>query len=130
MRREQHGWGFRQALGPPMMCDRCHQPVTREESKPYEVPGASGPGITIYVHKRPCALPSRPSRKHTRSAALISRPRLTPIGRGRGTFSVSRSRAAQGRRVRASATTVTVGGSPAGGPPPGHPPLRRVVRAP
>lgn len=80
--------------------------------------------------------------------ALISRPRLTPIGRGRvllpyevgerytehvgerGTFSVSRSRAAQGRRVRASATTVTVGGSPAGGPPPGHPPLRRVVRAP
>lgn len=59
--------------------------------------------------------------------ALISRPRLTPIGRGRvllpyevgerytehvgerGTFSVSRSRAAQGRRVRASATTVTVG---------------------
>lgn len=40
-----------------MMCDRCHQPVTREESKPYNVPGASGPGITIYVHKRPCAVP-------------------------------------------------------------------------
>ncbi|MFF3955421.1 hypothetical protein ACFYY1_19635 [Streptomyces sp. NPDC001890] len=28
------------------------------ESKTYDIPGATGPGITIRVHERPCALPA------------------------------------------------------------------------
>lgn len=34
-----------------MMCDRCRQPMTAEESEPYEIPGATGPGITLHLHK-------------------------------------------------------------------------------
>lgn len=37
-----------------MMCDRCQQPMTAEESKPYEIPGATGPGITLHLHKELC----------------------------------------------------------------------------
>lgn len=40
-----------------MMCDRCQQPMTGEESKPYEIPGAIGPGITLHLHKGLCPLP-------------------------------------------------------------------------
>ncbi|MFI5771812.1 hypothetical protein ACIA74_25375 [Streptomyces sp. NPDC051658] len=34
-----------------------------EESKQYEIPGATGPGTTINLHKRSCSLPasSRPA---------------------------------------------------------------------
>ncbi|MFF2964208.1 hypothetical protein ACFVT1_36195 [Streptomyces sp. NPDC057963] len=32
--------------------------MTSEESKAYEVAGATGPGITIHVHEQPCALPA------------------------------------------------------------------------
>lgn len=41
-----------------MMCDRCQQPMTAEESEKYEVLGATGPGITLHVHKRLCELPA------------------------------------------------------------------------
>lgn len=54
-----------------MMCDRCQKPMTAEESEAYEMPGATGPGLTIRVHRRPCSLPvaARPTpypreRKH------------------------------------------------------------------
>ncbi|MCX4734300.1 hypothetical protein [Streptomyces sp. NBC_01363] len=45
-----------------MMCDCCQQPMTPEESKSVDIPGATGPGITIHLHKWPCSLPaaSRP----------------------------------------------------------------------
>lgn len=43
-----------------MMCERCDQPMTDEESKAYIIPGASGPGLTIRVHKDPCPSPHRP----------------------------------------------------------------------
>ncbi|MER5847130.1 hypothetical protein ABT126_08705 [Streptomyces sp. NPDC002012] len=40
--------------------------MTRAESKAYEVPGATGPGITIYVHERDCSMPrtTRPRTYH------------------------------------------------------------------
>ncbi len=40
-----------------MICARCGKPVTPEESVPYTVPGASGPGITIMVHRVICPIP-------------------------------------------------------------------------
>lgn len=41
-----------------MMCDRCDRPLAPEESVPYTIPGATGPGITITVHREPCLPPS------------------------------------------------------------------------
>lgn len=41
-----------------MMCDRCHQSLTAEEAERYEVPGATGPGVTLHLHKEPCSLPA------------------------------------------------------------------------
>lgn len=41
-----------------MRCDHCQQPMAPGESKTYDIPGATGPGITIRVHERPCALPA------------------------------------------------------------------------
>lgn len=52
-----------------MMCDRCHEPMAPEESKAYEVAGATGPGITIHVHELPCARPA------------WARPRMYPARR-------------------------------------------------
>lgn len=41
-----------------MMCASCQQPLKAGESTPYEIDGASGPGITIHVHKWGCQLPA------------------------------------------------------------------------
>ncbi|MET8746710.1 hypothetical protein [Streptomyces sp. NPDC004728] len=32
--------------------------MTAKESEKHEMHGASGPGITIYIHKRGCSLPA------------------------------------------------------------------------
>lgn len=50
-----------------MMCARCQRPMTAEESKLHEIPGASGPGITLRLHKELCPLPA--------SARPLSYPR-------------------------------------------------------
>ncbi len=41
-----------------MMCDRCQEPMTPEQSEKHEMHGASGSGITLYLHKRGCSLPA------------------------------------------------------------------------
>jgi hypothetical protein len=43
-----------------MMCDRCDKPMLPEDSVPYTIPGATGPGVTILVHREPCTPPPRP----------------------------------------------------------------------
>ncbi|MEU9090807.1 hypothetical protein ACIOEW_24885 [Streptomyces sp. NPDC087901] len=44
-----------------MRCDRCDQPMERKEAVPYTIPGATGPGVTILVHRVVCDIPrSRP----------------------------------------------------------------------
>jgi hypothetical protein len=40
-----------------MMCDRCGEPMPDKEAKAYTIPGATGPGVTIRVHKRLCLVP-------------------------------------------------------------------------
>lgn len=40
-----------------MTCDCCQKPMAPGESKTYDVPGATGPGVTLHVHKEPCSLP-------------------------------------------------------------------------
>ncbi|WP_168712367.1 hypothetical protein [Streptomyces sp. A1277] len=42
-----------------MICDRCDKPMSPSESKPYDIPGATGPGITIRVHRELCTPPPR-----------------------------------------------------------------------
>lgn len=40
-----------------MMCARCDRPMTKAESRTYDIPGGSGAGGTVTVHKALCALP-------------------------------------------------------------------------
>lgn len=40
-----------------MMCDRCDQPIDPADAKPYEVPGATGPGVTVYLCRERCDVP-------------------------------------------------------------------------
>lgn len=40
-----------------MMCARCDQPMKPEDSVPYTIPGATGPGVTILVHRVVCPIP-------------------------------------------------------------------------
>lgn len=43
-----------------MICARCDQPIGRDEDhEPVDHHTASGPGMTVYVHVRPC----RPARQ-------------------------------------------------------------------
>lgn len=40
-----------------MICASCQKPIAAEESETREIPGATGPGTTIHLHKRPCSMP-------------------------------------------------------------------------
>lgn len=40
-----------------MMCARCDKPMKAAEARPYDIPGGSGAGGTVYVHKVLCAQP-------------------------------------------------------------------------
>ncbi|MFG2671147.1 hypothetical protein [Streptomyces sp. NPDC048445] len=42
-----------------MICDRCDRPMTADESSAYDIPGATGPGVTITVHRELCTPPPR-----------------------------------------------------------------------
>ncbi|WP_371777120.1 hypothetical protein [Streptomyces sp. NBC_01438] len=43
-----------------MICDRCDRPMTADDSSAYDIPGATGPGVTITVHRELCTPPPRP----------------------------------------------------------------------
>ncbi|MFJ6460115.1 hypothetical protein ACIQM0_03480 [Streptomyces sp. NPDC091387] len=45
-----------------MICARCDQPMRPEDSESYDIPGATGPGITILVHKVLCEIPAEQRR--------------------------------------------------------------------
>ncbi|MFD7862596.1 hypothetical protein [Streptomyces sp. NPDC059783] len=47
-----------------MICARCDEPMTDEEAVAYAVPGASGPGITIHVHRVLCDIPATTPRRY------------------------------------------------------------------
>ncbi len=40
-----------------MRCDRCDKPMKPEESEAHMIPGATGPGITVRVHRERCEIP-------------------------------------------------------------------------
>lgn len=45
-----------------MMYDRCDKPLAPEDAVPYTIPGATGPGVTIMVHRVVCDIPrNRPT---------------------------------------------------------------------
>ncbi|MFF1919937.1 hypothetical protein ACFVW8_05100 [Streptomyces sp. NPDC058221] len=43
-----------------MICARCDQPMTEDESTVYDIPGATGPGVKIRAHKGRCKPPPQP----------------------------------------------------------------------
>lgn len=47
-----------------MMCARCDKPMAAEESVPYTIPGATGPGVTILVHRVVCNIPRTSPRSY------------------------------------------------------------------
>ncbi|MBB4791561.1 hypothetical protein BJY54_002173 [Streptomyces nodosus] len=53
------------------LCDRCGGRITPDEDyRPYDIPAASGAGITVFVHARPCRraqLQTSPSGQRSRS---------------------------------------------------------------
>lgn len=44
-------------------CSRCLQRAHAEDVETVDMPGASGAGTTVHVHKHPCGKPRRPSPK-------------------------------------------------------------------
>lgn len=46
-----------------MRCDHCDRPATPEDSEVVLIPGATGPGVTLRVHRQPCTPP--PNRPRT-----------------------------------------------------------------
>jgi len=40
-----------------MLCDYCRRPVAQGQGEQHSVDGASGPGGTVYVHKKRCPEP-------------------------------------------------------------------------
>lgn len=51
------------------MCDRCARPMTAEQARTYDIPGGSGAGGTVTVHKVLCVKPT------------VRRSPTTPYGR-------------------------------------------------
>lgn len=64
----------RLAGGSPMMCDRCDQPIDPGDAKPYEVPGATGPGVTVYLCRSAATCCRRSARKRTRTRLAADLP--------------------------------------------------------
>lgn len=62
------------AGGSPMMCDRCDRPIDPGDAKPYEVPGATGPGVTVYLCRSAATCCRRSARKRTRTRLAADLP--------------------------------------------------------
>lgn len=57
-----------------MMCDRCDRPIDPGDAKPYEVPGATGPGVTVYLCRSAATCCRRSARKRTRTRLAADLP--------------------------------------------------------
>ncbi|WP_185993043.1 hypothetical protein [Streptomyces sp. 130] len=49
-----------------MICARCEKPMEPDESEVYDIPGATGPGISLRMHRELCdPAPGQPHRYPT-----------------------------------------------------------------